>query len=64
MTEELKQAASDIDWQQVVLNGGPPCFFIEGSRFCLRAERWEGHYDLHPYISLAELLNTLESETV
>jgi hypothetical protein len=51
------EACADIDWQQVVLNGGPPCFFVEGGRFCLRAERWEGHGILHGYASLADLLN-------
>jgi hypothetical protein len=49
-------AALDIDWQQVVLNGGPPCFHVEDGRFCLRAERWEGHDLLHRFVSLRSLL--------
>lgn len=56
MEDELLEAARNADWQQVVLNGGPPCFHLEGDRFCLRAERWEGHGELHQFISLADLL--------
>ena len=37
------KAAENMDWQQVVLNGGPPCFHLEDGRFCGRAERWAGH---------------------
>jgi len=60
MTQE---AAKDPDWIQVVFNQGPPCFHLEGSRFCLRAERWDGHRILgegdvliHEYVSLEDLL--------
>lgn len=57
-------AARAVDWQQVVLNGGPPCFAVEhGPRFCLRAERWMGHKQgfvgTHSFISLETLLATL-----
>lgn len=55
--EELRAAAERMDWQQVVLNGGPPCFHLEGDgRFCGRAERWEGHPEIHSYVPLASLL--------
>jgi len=54
----IEKAVTDIDWGQVVANGGPPCFFIENGCFCLRAERWEGHGGvLHAYVSLADLLH-------
>jgi len=51
----LDNALSNIDWGQVVCNGGPPCFFIEDGRFCLRAERWHGPGTDHPFVSLAAL---------
>lgn len=60
------KAARNMDWQQVVLNGGPPCFHLENTgRFCGRAERWEGHKPfrphppIHKFVSLADLLKTL-----
>jgi hypothetical protein len=53
---ELDKALSCIDWQQVVMNGGPPYFFVEGGRFCLRAERWAGHPIYHRHVSLADLI--------
>ena len=52
-------AARNMDWMQVVLNGGPPCFHIEGGRFCGRAQRWQGHggpHGFHNFVSLADLL--------
>ena len=51
-------AAERADWVQVVLNGGPPCFELDGGKFCLRAERWAGHDGggFHAFVSLAELL--------
>lgn len=53
----LKQLRSieTIDWEQVVLNGGPPCFHVENKRFCLRAMPWQGHGILHDYVSLQQL---------
>jgi hypothetical protein len=55
-----------MDWQQVVLNGGPPCFAVDpfDKRFCGRAERWDGHhprtgnalFPYHQYVSLHRLL--------
>lgn len=56
--KQLIEAASHADWQQVVLNGGPPCFHYEGDRkrFCLRAERWVGHGPDHAFVPLEQLL--------
>jgi len=53
-------AARNADWQQVVLNGGPPCFHLIGKdRFCLRAQRWPGHgSEDHEFVSLADLLSS------
>ena len=66
-TDSVAGAASDLllaceraDWMQVVLNGGPPCFHLEGAKFCLRARAWIGHDRprFHAYVSLRELLST------
>ena len=51
-----------MDWQQVALNGGPPCFAVNTpndlpNRYCGRAEQWEGHGSIHDYVSLDDLLN-------
>lgn len=60
--KELK-AAENMDWQQVVLNGGPPCFHLEkDGRFCGRAERW--HDDVatkmfHKFRPLHKLLEEI-----
>ena len=49
------KAAEHMDWVQVVLNGGPPCFHIErDGHFCCRAEAWHDH-DTHEFISLAAI---------
>lgn len=61
------RAAYRADWRQVVFNGGPPCFFLEDDRFCLRAERWGGHrdqdkYPEHRFVSLAALLDKVRGE--
>lgn len=60
---ELRQACERPDWAQIVANGGPPCFHISTGpgqahpRFCLRAERWDGHGDAHhPFVSLFDLV--------
>lgn len=61
------KAAKEMDWLQVVSNGGPPCFHIqffhnetgqEEYRFCGRAQRWAGHTGnvIHAYVSLYDLL--------
>lgn len=48
---------TQMDWQQVVLNGGPPCFFDDGKGwYCGRAERWEGHGVFHAFISVSNLV--------
>ena len=50
-------AAKQMDWEQVVLNGGPPCFHVcNDGRFCGRAWRWEGHDEIHKFVSLPEML--------
>lgn len=57
-------AANRMDWRQVVLNGGPPCFHIEeGGSFCGRAQRWEGHglEDFHEFVSLESLLTDVRA---
>jgi hypothetical protein len=59
-TAAMLQAARQMDWQQVVLNGGPPCFYLESEWFCGRAERWQGHGDMHGFVSLATLLAAAE----
>lgn len=58
-----------MDWQQVVLNGGPPCFAVGiphtiPNKYCGRAERWEGHGSKHghEYVSLSDLLTTARKE--
>lgn len=60
MTNKLIEMAENMDWQQVVLNGGPPCFHSEGKCFCGRALRWEGHPEDHKFVSLADLIRELQ----
>lgn len=58
----LFDAAAQMDWVQVVLNGGPPCFHLyEDGRFCGRAKRWVGHDDgdPHKFVSLEALLRSI-----
>jgi len=60
-------AAEHMDWQQVVLNGGPPCFAIvenDSGHFCGRAQRWEGHDSHHTFVSLADLLRNLPNSVL
>lgn len=46
-----------MDWQQVVLNGGPPCFFDDSKGwYCGRAKRWEGHGAVHRFVPLETLV--------
>lgn len=64
MIVELKAllvAAHNMDWQQVVLNGGPPCFHLDDDgHFCGRALRWPGHIGsinkIHDFVSLETLI--------
>lgn len=56
------QAEEGADWMQVVLTGGPPCFHIEGDRFCFRAQRWQGHPVDHNFISLADYAEALRQQ--
>ena len=62
MNEEAEiAAAEEMDWMQVVLNQGSPCFHLESSgTFCGRAKRWEGHDSEHKFRSLADLLRGLK----
>jgi hypothetical protein len=60
--KEILAAAKAADWQQVVLNGGPPCFHLEEGKFCLRAERWHSAAT-HPYSSLFHLLRFTIAQT-
>lgn len=61
MKNELIKMAENMDWQQVVLNGGPPCFHSDGKYFfCGRALRWEGHPKHHKFVSLADLIRELQ----
>lgn len=59
-------AAEQMDWMQVTLNQGAPCFHLEkDGYFCGRAPRWDGHFSwrnspaAHKFVSLANLLRTL-----
>lgn len=65
-TQRLFEAAKNMDWMQVVLNGGPPCFHIEDDgRFCGRAERWHDKSAtemFHAYLPLDALIAALEAE--
>jgi hypothetical protein len=65
MIEKYIAASEKADWDQVVLNGGPPCFHLEGNgHFCLRAKRWDGHWNkrFHPYVPLVDLLKLIAKE--
>lgn len=55
VSKAIEDAARNMDWQQVILNGGPPCFHLEDSKFCGRAWRWAGHGKLHDFVPLDEL---------
>ena len=65
--KELQQiiyAANNMDWGQVVLNGGPPCFHLEvDGYFCGRAKRWAGHdaKGIHNFVSLVDLIKEATS---
>lgn len=55
-------AAKHADWMQVVLNQGPPCFYLcNDAKFCLRAQRWAGHEDIHKFVSLTDLLMIVQA---
>ena len=59
---DLVKAAENMDWRQVVSNGGPPCFHLcKDGCFCGRTDKWAGHCDdvSHRFISFAELLSGL-----
>jgi hypothetical protein len=59
-------AAKNMDWMQVVLNQGPPCFHVQNDGlFCGRAREWDGHKTrgglIHKFRSLADLLHDNQS---
>lgn len=56
---KLMVAATEPDWHQVILNGGPPCFHVsEDGTFCFRAQRWVGHGEGdHRFVSLLDLIS-------
>ena len=57
--DAIQKACVNMDWQQVVLNGGPPCFYLmDDGNFCGRTQRWAGHNHNyhHRFVSLAELI--------
>lgn len=62
--ESPELAAINVDWGQVVMNGGPPCFHVSDGRFCLRAERWDGHGLQHRFVSLLDMLSRAASPEV
>lgn len=67
MNKAILKAAENMDWMQVVLNQGPPCFHLqEDGRFCGRAERWAGHHPpgrvIHKYVSLADMLKSVSQK--
>jgi hypothetical protein len=68
--KDFIEAARFADWDQVVANGGPPCFHLqENGRFCLRTPSWQGHgipvfHDesvYHAYVSLIDLLRKVDA---
>jgi hypothetical protein len=59
--DAILAASGSMDWQQVVSNGGPPCFHVEtDGHFCGRAKRWGGHNCMHDYVSLADLVQKIK----
>ena len=56
MTDPVDNAVKSVDWVQVAINNGPPCFHLESEKFCLRAQRWDGHGVFHPFTPLDEML--------
>jgi hypothetical protein len=55
-------AARHMDWQQVIMNGGPPCFAImDDGHFCGRAKHWPGHNVIHTFVSLEDLVSDLST---
>jgi hypothetical protein len=57
MNKQIIQAAKQMDWMQIVLHQGEPCFHLcDDGRFCGRARTWSGHNDIHTFVALADLL--------
>lgn len=62
--EDYYAASKNADWGQVICNGGPPCFHLDGSRFCLRAQRWEGHGSAdHPYTPMDQMMARFSADS-
>ena len=63
--DEYYVASKNADWGQVVCNGGPPCFHLEGRRFCLRSQRWEGHglKSFHPYTPMDQMMARFSADS-
>lgn len=62
----LLLAAKQMDWKQIVLHEGVPCFNLhKDGRFCGRAQRWIGHCEGadHDFISLETLLRITLSQS-
>ena len=53
----LRAACRNADWVQVVLNGGPPCFHLEGNIFCLRAQSWHDSRGTHRFVPLRAMVD-------
>lgn len=63
--DKIHRAALNMDWGQVVANGGPPCFHLDDDgSFCGRAERWDGHgrKEFHEYRPLSTLLREVRTK--
>ncbi len=61
---DVAQACAAADWEQVVSNGGPPCFHVEDGRFCFRAQRWAGHGSVHAFVSLLDFYRSQRERDV
>jgi hypothetical protein len=59
----LESAALCADWEQVRLNGGPPCFHIEDGEFCFRAQRWPGHPTYHKFLTLHDAIRAAKGDS-
>lgn len=58
--EGFLKACGSMDWTQVHLHQGEPCFKVEHDRkFCGRAKRWAGHADGgdHSFVSLKDAVS-------
>jgi hypothetical protein len=59
MDKMIYKAIDNVDWTQLALNLGPPCFHIEDDGyFCFRARRWDGHIHerIHRFMPLKDFV--------